>query len=315
MPRPSEWKDSLVRIALFRDAWLLGNPVGRAIAGTYYRYTLYTAEPIKELYSADDRRARRSQPIAECDDPKTSALLRILHFTVVPPGKTADLVAPKGPQTLESLAAAMDQASLDRFRGGRLRELCAIAWHSVYYGGPIVVLLLFMGLVSPLVSTLFRKASSKTAIFALSAVAMVTSLTLVLVSEAAPPEKDASGLAEELGDARAPLRHEAAVRAAQMDSTAPLAEALLRAVDDPDYTVKLWACSALGKSGDPRAFPKLIERLADPEIHVRYRAAEGLGFLKDPRAVEPLLAMMRERSWYEGAYALDALRRIQPGVR
>ena len=28
-----------------------------------------------------------------------------------------------------------------------------------------------------------------------------------------------------------------------------------------------------------------------------------------------LLAMMRERSWYEGAYALDALRRIQPGVR
>jgi HEAT repeat protein len=155
----------------------------------------------------------------------------------------------------------------------------------------------------------------KTAIFALSTVAMVTSLTLVLVGEAAPPKKEAPDLAEDLGDARAAVRHEAAVRAAQLDSTAPLAEALLKTVDDPDYTVKLWACAALGKSGDPRAFSKLVERLGDPEIHVRYRAAEGLGFLKDPRAVEPLLAVMRERSWYEGAYALDALRRIQPGVR
>jgi HEAT repeat protein len=86
-------------------------------------------------------------------------------------------------------------------------------------------------------------------------------------------------------------------------------------VDDPDYTVKLWVCAALGKSGDSRAYSKLIERLADPEIHVRYRAAEGLGYLRDLRAVEPLLAVMRGRSWYEGAYALDALRRIQPGVR
>jgi len=315
MPRPTEWKDSLLRIALFRDAWLLGNPAGRAIADIYYRYTLYTAEPIKELYSTDDRRARRAQPIIQCDDPRTAALLRVLHFTVVPVGRPSDLVAPLNATTLDALAMELDRASLERFRGGRLRELCAVAWHSVYYAGPIVALLLFMGLASPFVSILFRKATPKTAIFALSAVAMVASLTLVLVSEAAPPEKAVPDLAEDLGDARAPVRHEAAVRAAQLDSTASLAEPLLRVVDDPDYTVKLWACAALGKSGDPRALPKLIERLGDPEMHVRYRAAEGLGFLKDPRAVEPLLAVMRGRSWYEGAYALDALRRIQPGVR
>ncbi len=314
-PRPTEWKESLVRIALFRDAWLLGNPLGKAIASTYYRYTLYTAEPIKEVYSTDDRRARRGQPIAQCEDPKVAALLRVLHFTVVPPGKTSDLVAPKGPQTLESLAAALDQAGRDRFRGGPLRELCAIAWHTVYYAGPLVVLLLFMAPLAPLVSILFRKLKPMTAIFALSGCAIVTSLTLVLLAGGGEPKKEATDLAEDLTDAREGVRHEAAVRAARLESTAPLAEALLKTADDPDLTVRLWSCAALGKSGDPRALAKLVERLADPEIHVRYRAAEGLGFLKDPRAVEPLLAMMRERSWYEGAYALDALRRIQPGVR
>jgi hypothetical protein len=315
MPKPAEWKGSLLHIARFRDTWLLGNSVGRAVAATYYRYTLYTAEPIKELYSTDERRARRGQPIAECDDPKTAALLRVLHFTVVPPGKAADLVAPPGPQTLESLAAAMDRASRERFRGARLRELCAIAWRTVYYGGPLVLLLLFMGLISPLVSMLFRKLKAQTAIFALSGCAIVSSLSLVLLTSGEDLAASDADLAWGLGHSRDGVRHEAAVRAAQLDSTAPLADALLQAVDDPDYTVKLWACAALGKSGDPRALPKLLERLADPEIHVRYRAAEGLGFLKDPRAVEPLLAVMRERSWYEGAYALDALRRLQPGTR
>lgn len=314
-PRPTEWKESLVRIALFRDTWLLGNPLGKAIASTYYRYTLYTAEPIKELYSTDDHRARRGQPIAQCEDPKVAALLRVLHFTVVHPGKPSDLVAPLGAASLEALAKDLDQASRARFRGGPLRELCAVAWHTLYYAGPLAALLLFMGLLSPFVSVLFRKLKPKTAILALSGCAIVTSLTLVLIAGGEQPGKEVNDLAEDLADAREAVRHEAAVRAAGLDSTAPLAEALLKAVDDPDYTVKLWACAALGKSGDPRALAKLVERLADPEIHVRYRAAEGLGFLKDPRAVEPLLAMMRERSWYEGAYALDALRRIQPGVR
>jgi hypothetical protein len=35
----------------------LGNGIGKRIATTYYRYTLYTAEPIRELYSMDGSRA------------------------------------------------------------------------------------------------------------------------------------------------------------------------------------------------------------------------------------------------------------------
>src|SRR5579862_2604626 len=83
VPRPSEWKGALDRLALFRDAWLLGNPAGRAIARAYYRSTLYTAEPLKEVYSADDQRPRRAQPIAACSNPRVIPLLRALRFTVV----------------------------------------------------------------------------------------------------------------------------------------------------------------------------------------------------------------------------------------
>jgi len=93
---------------------------------------------------------------------------------------------------------------------------------------------------------------------------------------------------------------------------AALAEALLRAADDPDLRVRLWACAALGKTGDPRALPRLLERLRDREFFVRYRAAEGLGFLRRPEAEGALAALMKEGSWYEGLLALEALRRISP---
>ncbi|HEV3028045.1 MAG TPA: HEAT repeat domain-containing protein, partial [Planctomycetota bacterium] len=158
---------------------------------------------------------------------------------------------------------------------------------------------------------LFRKLRPQAALFALSACAIVTSLSLVLVTSPRDPSPD---LAEDLGDARPAIRHEAAFRASKLDTTATLADSLLRAADDVDLTVRIWAVAALGKSGDPRAFPKLVERLDDPELFVRYRAAEGLGALKDARAIGPLERVMRERSWYEGLYALDSLRRLRPGA-
>jgi HEAT repeat protein len=143
---------------------------------------------------------------------------------------------------------------------------------------------------------------------------MIAILILVLAVENAPPVTDPAVLADALTDARPHRRHEAAFRAYQLESTGPMAGALLKAADDPDLRVRLWACAALGRSGDPRALPKLVERLDDPELFVRYRAAQGLGFLKDPGAVEPLVRVMKERSWYEGLYALEALRRIRPGA-
>ncbi|HVR87894.1 MAG TPA: HEAT repeat domain-containing protein [Planctomycetota bacterium] len=323
VPRATEWKGALDRIALFRDSWLLGNPVGAAIARAYYRSTLYTAEPLKEIYSKDDQRSRLAQVIAECGDPQTIPLLRALRFTVVPPGRVHQVevgqsvrcqsvsVPRKSPDQLEDLEEALDQVSRDTFRGARLRELSALGWHALYYAGPLALLLVAMGALAPFISILFRKLRPPAALFALSACAIVTSLSLVLATSPRDPSPD---LAEDLADARPAVRHEAAFRASQLESTAALADALLKAADDADLTVRLWAVAALGKSGDPRAFPKLVERLEDPELFVRYRAAEGLGALKDARAIGPLVRVMRERSWYEGSYALDSLRRIQPGM-
>ena len=321
-PRATEWKGALDHIALFRDGWLLGNPAGKAIASTYYRTTLYTAEPLKEFYSTDPGRARKMQPLADCEDPQIVPLLRTLHFTMTKTeavdvrfgrgpyvGSVArDLRRPVDPAELKE---ALDAVSRESFRGTRLRELSALGWHAVYYAGPLAVLLVVMGALAPFVSVLFRKLRPQTAIFALSACAIVTSLSLVLL---ASPRDETPNLAEDLGDARATVRHAAAFRASQLESTATLVDPLLQAADDVDLTVRLWAVAALGKSADLRAFPKLVERLDDPELFVRYRAAEGLGSLRDPRAVPALVRVMRERSWYEGSYALDALRRIQPGA-
>src|SRR6185295_17154313 len=118
---------ALLHVARFRDAWLLGNAPGRAVAAGYYRYTLYTAEPIKELYSTDDRRARRAQVLAECGDPQTVPLLRALGFVVVPPGgphevEVGDAVAynfvsvRRNGGTLQDLKVALEELSRETFR-------------------------------------------------------------------------------------------------------------------------------------------------------------------------------------------------------
>ncbi len=319
VPQQTPWKDALVRVALFRDAWLLGNPLGKSIASTYYRYTLYTAEPLKEAYSLDEQRPARQQPIAACDDPVVAQRLRSLGFVVVS-GRPTGAALHVGPDacppgnTLDELKANLDRASKDEYRGGPLRDLCTISWRSIYYAGPLVVLIVLMGAFAPVVSILFRKLPPRLAVFALAAFAMVTSLILVLASSGEKEVVKPADLADALqNDARARIRHEAAVRAFELDSTAELADALLKAADDRDFRVRLWACAALGKSGDARALPKLIERLDDPELFVRYRAAQGLEYLGNPGAVPALEKMMRERSWYEGNYALDALRKIRPG--
>src|SRR5688572_20163174 len=117
---------------------------------------------------------------------------------------------------------------------------------------------------------------------------MITTLVLALVTSGRPAAADPAGLAEDLADARLPRRYDAVFRAFQMESTALFAGALLKASDDPDLRVRLWAVAALGKSGDPRVFFKLVEWFDDPELFVRYRAAEGLKFLQDPKTTSPL---------------------------
>jgi len=317
VPPFSSWKENLPKIARFRDGWLLGNPLGKRIASSYYRYTLYSAEPVKELYSMDRSRAARAQPVAACADPALIPRLRALGFVVTSPSAPNDVVVGDGGvapgKDLAELKLALDDHSRRTFRGGALRDLNSYAWSSLYYAGPLVALLVLMGCLAPLVSILFRKLQSRQAVFALSAISMIAILVLVLVADPPPGATDPTKLAEALSDARPERRIDAAFRAFLLESTKPIVDALLKASGDPDFRVRLWAVAALGKSGDPRALSPLVERLADPEIFVRYRAAEGLELLRDPKASAPLEKMMREGSWYEGLYALSALRAIQPG--
>ncbi|HLY74917.1 MAG TPA: HEAT repeat domain-containing protein, partial [Planctomycetota bacterium] len=266
VPRAAEWKSALDRIALFRDGWLLGNPAGKAIAATYYRNTLYGAELLKEFYSADPARARKMQPLARSTDPTVNPLLRALHFTLVSLPGEVDVEVGRGigvgtsfrelqdPRDPAELRAVLDDMSRESFRGTRLRELSSLGWHAVYYAGPLAALLLLMGILAPFVSILFRRLRPQSALFALSACAIVSSLSLVLLTA---PREPRPNLVEDLADARPAVRHEAAFRASLQESTSALADALLQAADDADLTVRLWAVAALGKSGDPRAFPKL----------------------------------------------------------
>jgi hypothetical protein len=330
VPPLAEGKALTDRLVLFRDNFMLGNSPGRAVAEMYYRHTLYTADPLKKFYSADKSDAVRSQRIAICPDPDVAALLRARRFTIVPEGTephdvwAQGRVLKRGPVEIPysdpgELSTALDKLSRATFRGSTLREVYGVAWRSLYYVGPIVTLLVLVGFFCPAVSILFRNFSPKTAVAALIICSLcATGLPLFLIDGdlGTPAEirnnptvdRIASGLVH---DSLA-VRHEAAVQSFYHPHP-KLADWLLTAIGDEDLRVRLWACAALGKTGDSRALGPLIARLNDPEIFVRYRAAEGLGFLGDPRAELPLLRMMKERSWYEGLYASEALHLIRSG--
>jgi len=272
VPRAVEWTGALNRIALFRDAWLLGNPAGRAVASAYYRHTLYSAELLKEFYSLGPDRPRKQQPVAMVGNPRQVPLALALGFAVSNSAIGTDVGigdrvvcrlsqrSPANPLDLAQLKAALDQVSYESFQGTHLRELSSLGWRAVYYAGPLAVLLAVMGVLAPFVSLLFRRLKPQHAVFALSACAIVTSLGLVLTTS---PREGEPNLAEDLADARADVRHEAAYRASQLDSTSALADPLLKAADDADPRVRLWAVAALGRSGDPRGYETLARRLDD----------------------------------------------------
>lgn len=310
------------RLSLFRDRALLGHPFGKAVATAYYRSTLYAAWPMKEFM-------KRGQRTAVAKDPEAVAALQALHFTILPDGTAADVVVSKDAvesrglrEPLRSpadLKAALASLSRESFRGGMLQEASGLGWMSMYFAGPPAFLLLVIGLCCPFVSIMYRAMKPRTATIALG-ICLGSTLLLMWVGESAlGPLGEALGrlrkdptpdrLRQGLAHASVVVRHEAAVLAYQHPHPS-LADALLPCVDDPDLRVRLWACGAIGKTGDARALPRLVARLDDQELFVRYRAAEGLGHLKRKEAVEPLTRFLKNGSWYEGVYALEALRRI-----
>jgi hypothetical protein len=333
-PAVARGDDFTLKVALFRDRTLLGHPFGKAVAAAYYRTTLYTAWPLKEVFAGGPGRPQHLQRTAVADAPGSEAPLRALHFTIVPEGSAADVVVTRGaveargekvplsdPRSEAELRRALDLLSRETFRGGVLRSLSGLGWTSLVYAGPPAVILIVIGICCPFVSIMYRAMSVRAATIALGACGAVT-LLLMLLGEAALGELGATlvrlrahpepgALRDGLRHPSVVVRHEAAVLAHQHPH-ASLAAALRTAAADPDLRVRLWACAALGKTGDPAALQPLIDRLDDAEIFVRYRAAEGLGHLKKAEAVDALLRMMKERTWYEGLYALEALRRIDP---
>jgi HEAT repeat protein len=73
-------------------------------------------------------------------------------------------------------------------------------------------------------------------------------------------------------------------------------ELLTRALrDDRFISIRYKAATALGTRGDPRAIDALVAALDDPEFYVREKAAEALGRIGGIGAVEPLLEAYSDR--------------------
>lgn len=70
----------------------------------------------------------------------------------------------------------------------------------------------------------------------------------------------------------------------------------IQALDDDDWQVRWHAAEALGYLGDTRAVGPLIQILKDEEPLVRGSAALALGKLNDTRAVGPLVILLNDRS-------------------
>ena len=59
--------------------------------------------------------------------------------------------------------------------------------------------------------------------------------------------------------------------------------------------VRIWAITALGNSGDPRAVRSLVECCRDQDPEIRIRAIEGLKNLRSGRSVEVLADRLRDK--------------------
>jgi len=344
LPFPRSGKRVVEGLVGFRDRYLLTNAIGRWLALTYYRYTLYTAEPVKDFYDPApegyDRQIRTALFVGS--DPTLERHLRRMHFVLdrvseigdranrrydllvvegsqVSPGLDDRAVALRPGATFDEASAAAARISRKTFRGGGLRDLAQLGWLSVFYLGPFVLFSIAALFLLPLLSLLFRKLPRTAALSVLGALGLLSiggilwivsrakdSLEAIRIAREADPRR----LEELLSHSDPNVRFEAMVR---LQATEPRSAApLLISLRDPDTRVRLWSCGALGKTRDPAAIPDLLHALQDPEVFVRYRAAEALGHLGATEAVEPLLRMAREEWWYCGMYAVTALRRIRP---
>src|SRR5437764_10165295 len=101
-----------------------------------------------------------------------------------------------------------------------------------------------------------------------------------------------------------------AVRPAAADKIDELARALM---SDPSYKVRVQAALILGKLGDKRAVPALIQALKDENESVRGVAATSLGRLADKSSANALQLATSDASEFVRTQAKKALEAVAGG--
>lgn len=86
----------------------------------------------------------------------------------------------------------------------------------------------------------------------------------------------------------------------------------LELLKSPSPRVRDRAANALGKLGDRRAVPALIEAPGDEDAGVREHVATALGLPGDKRAVQPLTdALQKEQNHVVQEHIISALKNLQ----
>jgi HEAT repeat protein len=86
---------------------------------------------------------------------------------------------------------------------------------------------------------------------------------------------------------------------------------LVRSLDDSDDEVRAKSATALGRLGDRRAIPALLDHLlTDPAPFVRVRIASTLGQLGGPEVVDRLVRALGDSAWWVRMRGVEALEQI-----
>ncbi|OIP21352.1 hypothetical protein AUK22_11765 [bacterium CG2_30_54_10] len=85
---------------------------------------------------------------------------------------------------------------------------------------------------------------------------------------------------------------------------------LLESISAPNVDARYWSVKLLGRSNEPKVFPKLIDCLHDANPAVRAAACQALGALSDKRALAPLMALLNDGAEEVRTGALLAISQI-----
>jgi HEAT repeat protein len=130
----------------------------------------------------------------------------------------------------------------------------------------------------------------------------------VKVIGAASRAADPDDLVRAVGDHVDHIRRNAAMDALAKGGARSV-PALVRALEDPDPEVVMFAAGVLGKTRTREAVPHLVRLLGYEDVNIVQTAAESLGHLRAAIAVEPLVALLADDPWVRYA-AIHALGEI-----